>query len=79
MTDAKTTAEAATKFLKTPFGKQFVQALNLHYNGLHQEAEDKSLSVEQKAMLVERAAGVKVAINYLLQREQLVKGEYFKK
>lgn len=62
-------ARMASAFLKTPFGEYFVDALSLKYNALHQQAEDETIGSERKAFLVERAAGVKVAIDYLLVRQ----------
>lgn len=76
---AKQVAEMASEFLKTPFGEMFIAAASLQYNGLHHEAEDQTATCEQKAFKVERAAGVKWAIDYLTQRAELLKqGDYFK-
>ena len=61
-------SEQAKAFLASPFGKQYIAALGMQYNGLHQDAEREDLSPSQKAMKVERAAGVKFAISYLEER-----------
>jgi hypothetical protein len=74
----KQVAQMAHDFLETPFGKYFINHLSVQYNGLHQEAEDPSLSPAQKAYKVERAAGIKVAINFLLERDQLLQADYYK-
>jgi len=66
-------AEAADAFAKSEFGERFLSALSLQYNGWHQDAESEQLTSEQKAMKVERAAGVKWAIDYVTTRQMLLK------
>lgn len=77
--DAKSAAEAASEFLASEFGQVYIAALSLKYNSLHQEAEDPELSIERKAFLIERAAGLKLAIDYLTVRDDAVKrGDFVK-
>ncbi len=67
MKDERLIAEAAKGFLDTDFGRHFITQLSLIYNGLHQDAEQATTS-EAKAFKVERAAGLKMAIDYLNER-----------
>lgn len=70
-------AELADAFLESDFGKHYIQQLQLNYNTLHHEAESQNATAEQKAFLVERAAGVKFAIDYLfLRRQRVLDGEF---
>lgn len=66
----KLEAQAAHDFLETRFGKHFIEQLSMRYNVLHQSAEREKMTSEQKAMKVERAAGVKFAIDWLVQKDQ---------
>lgn len=61
-------AQMARDFLTTPFGEYFIEVLSLKYNQLHQQAEDETISAERKAFMIERSAGIKLAINYLIER-----------
>lgn len=72
-------AKAISKFLSTELGEQFLTTLSLHYNDLHHQAEDVALTAEQKAMKVERAAGVKWCIDYLTQRQKNLEDGYWAK
>lgn len=76
----KQIAEEANAFIDSPFGKHFINQLQIKYNSLHHDAEHVDLSAEQKAYRVERAAGVKMAIDYLFMRRQRVEsGEFDEK
>lgn len=78
--DGKDLALRIKDFIETDLGEQYLTSLSLQYNVLHQRAEAEGLSMEQKAFLVERAAGLKTAITYLTSRaEQLDKGYYDEK
>ena len=66
--DVIAVSERVKAFLVTPLGKQFMLVLHTEYNDLHQAAE-AATTMEQKALNVERAAGVKFAIGWLLERE----------
>ena len=77
--DAKRLAEAIKDFTASDLGQDYLTALGLQYNGLHHAAESEDLSIEQKAMKIERAAGVKWAIDYLTSRETLLDQGYYKK
>lgn len=74
---AKQLAELAQAFLETDFGQYYLQVMSVQYNALHQAAESKELSIEQKALQVERAAGLKWAINWLTNQDQLLKQGYY--
>lgn len=76
MTDQRLIAEAAKEFANSDFGKHFITKLSLTYNGLHHDAE-KAETVEAKAMKVERAAGVKVAIDFISERIALLDNGHF--
>jgi hypothetical protein len=76
--DGKHIASLSAEFLKTELGELFVQQLSLHYNNLHQQAEEDGLSIEQKALKIERAAGVKFAITWLTSRDKLLAEGYWK-
>jgi len=76
---AKKVAELCQIFLSSEFGKYYITQLSLQYNALHQEAEKHGLSLAQKAMCVERAAGVKLAIDFLQERARLLEGGHFDK
>ncbi len=76
--DAKREAELVHDFLGTELGEHYLTQLSLQYNGLHQAAESEALTFEQKALKVEKAAGVKVAIDILTQADALHEAGYFK-
>lgn len=76
---AEQVAEQVQAFLATPLGKRYLQTLSVQYNNLHQEAESEALTPGQKAAKIDRAAGVKFAINWLTDREALRAAEYFAK
>lgn len=78
MTDPKLITEAAKQFSDSEFGKHYIAQLSIIYNGLHQEAEG-NLSIEQKAMKIERAAGLKIALDFISERVALFEQEYFDK
>lgn len=53
-----------SQFLQTPYGEYVVEKLSELYNGEHHKAEEAT-TIEQKALAVERAAGIRVAIDLL--------------
>ena len=73
----KQLSELANEFVESPFGKHYLAQLALVYNALHQEAEREELTTEQKAMKVERAAGLRVAIDYMTGKQKLLQGGHF--
>lgn len=76
--EARKLAEQITDFLRTDLGQHLLKQLSLQYNGLHHQAEGQELTVEQKAMRIERAAGVKWVIDYLMQRKHLLETGHYK-
>lgn len=74
----KQIAEMASQFVASEFGQYYLTMLSTEYNGWHQEAEG-DLSVEQKALKVERAAGLRFAIDWLTGKDKLVKSGYYDK
>lgn len=76
--DDKALAELAKAFQDDPFGSYVLTQYSLQYNALHQQAESPSLSAEQKAMLIERAAGVKWAIDLITTKVKLMDEGYTK-
>lgn len=66
-------------FLSTDTGVRYLQALELKYNTLHRNAEEITLNIEQKAMSIERAAGVKWCIEWLTQRSISYESGYYTK
>lgn len=78
--EGKDLAIEAKAFTESRFGQVLLKQLSLHYNALHQEAESEGLTVEQKVMKIERAAGAKWAIDYIMTRvKSLDEGYYDKK
>lgn len=69
-------AKACAEFIETDFGAFYIQQLSLQYNALHQAAESEEMSVERKALTVERAAGLKKAIDFLTTRSALSAAGY---
>lgn len=74
----KQAAELAKKFAETEFGDFMLMSLGQKYNDLHHDAEGSSLTIEQKAMLIERAAGLKLAIDFVMVRVEAAKRGDFK-
>lgn len=75
--EGKQLAQHLKAFIATPLGEQLLRQLSLQYNTLHQEAEGEELTAGQKAFKVERAAGTKWAIDYIMTRvSALDKGMY---
>jgi hypothetical protein len=68
--DGKKLAQDIHLFLEDELGKHLIKQLSYKYNELHQAAESEDLTIEQKALKVERAAGLKWALDYLLTRNQ---------
>lgn len=77
--DPERSAREIVAFLKTELGEYFVTVLNTFYNDLHHQAENESLTAEQKAMRIERAAGVHWAINFFIERKRLLESGHFDK
>lgn len=77
--DSEKVARLTHDFLETDLGKHHLAQLSVQYNGLHQEAESEKLSIEQKALKIERAAGLKIAIDLLTGPERLLAQGYFEK
>jgi len=82
MTDAQMSPEQlgklAADFLGTEYGKHVLAKLSVIYNAFHHEAEDGK-TMEVKALAVERAAGVKEAIDLLTRDAALYKQGHFNK
>jgi hypothetical protein len=76
--DLKKRAQEAADFLKTDYGMHYLQLLSIKYNQLHQEAEAERLDASAKAFLVERAAGVKFAIDKLTENANLLREGVFR-
>jgi hypothetical protein len=77
--DPMTLAEKLTAFLDGDAGPVYLNALNTEYRQLHHKSEDTSLPPYQKAYLVERAAGIKWCIDWLMTRKRnLEDGRYSK-
>lgn len=68
--DPLTVAEDVNAFLLSDLGKIYMTALNGKYNEMHHKAELETMSAEQKAFYVERAAGLKIAMNWMISRKQ---------
>lgn len=76
----KQIAEMANEFTESLFGKWYLSQLSGKYNELHHQAESEELGVDQKAAKVDRAAGVKKAIDIVMERRQrYLSGEFDKK
>lgn len=63
--DLKRIAQLKSDFLRTEFGEWMIPALAELYNGLHHDAEEAK-AIEAKAMKVERAAGVRMVMDFLM-------------
>lgn len=75
--DVEKNAKELTKFLTSAAGERLLVHLSVRYNQLHQDAEQQGLSSEQKAFLVERAAGIKLVIDDLQSPGALLEAGYF--
>lgn len=73
------TGQDISLFLSTDTGVKYLHALELKYNSLHRDAENVTLNIEQKAMSIERAAGVKWCIEWLTQRSISFETGYYTK
>lgn len=76
--DVERLAEMAAEFLETPYGKYAIAKLAELYNQLHHDAEAAE-SVDVKAFKVERAAGLRLAMDLLMNDVAAMKAGYFKK
>jgi hypothetical protein len=65
---AKKVASDVHQFLASELGKFYIDSLAVKYNELHQTAEDEGLTAGQKAAKIDRAAGLKMAIDFLTMR-----------
>jgi hypothetical protein len=75
--DPMTLAEKLTAFMDSDTGLALLTAMNNEYNQLHHKAEDFTLSMEHKAYKVERAAGIKWCIDWMMTRKaNLERGAY---
>jgi hypothetical protein len=75
MSELERVAKLYATGIKSEFGQRHLTWLTLLYNQLHQEAEG-DLTAEQKAFRVERAAGVKQVIDYLMTQQELIESGY---
>ena len=65
-------ARGAYQFIQTPYGERLIQRLVELHSGLHEQAEGDSISIEQKAVLVTKAAGIKQCLDIILKEAALV-------
>lgn len=77
--DPQKTAEDVHAFMLSDLGKQYMQSLSAKYNEMHHKAELETMTAEQKAFYVERAAGIKFAIDWFVNRNQQHESGYFDK
>lgn len=66
--DLKQTLEDVHAFVGSDLGEQYLTSLSAKYNEMHHKAELETMTAEQKAFYVERAAGIKFAIDWLVNR-----------
>lgn len=71
-------ARLASAFLDTEYGTYYLTTLSELYNDEHHLAE-KADSAEQKAAHVDRAAGMRRAIDLLTHDAQMLQSGYFDK
>jgi hypothetical protein len=74
--DVKRLAQLAQQFLDTVYGGWSIAKLSAIYNNLHHEAEEAQ-SIDEKALKVERAAGLRLAIDLLTHDAALLETGYF--
>lgn len=74
--DPLQTVEDVHAFILSDLGKQFMAAMASKYNDFHHKAELETMTAEQKAFYVERAAGVKYAIDWMANRNQQYESGY---
>lgn len=77
--DMQKQVEDVHAFMLSDIGLSFMRSLNTKYNDLHHKAELESMTAEQKAFYVERAAGIKFAIDWMANRNQQHESGYFEK
>lgn len=77
--DPMTLAEKLQAFMDSDAGLTHLTALNNEYNQLHHKAEDNTLEPYQKSYLIERAAGIKWCIDWLMTRKQNLEAGRYKK
>lgn len=77
--DAQKMSEDVHAFMLSDLGIYFMQSLSTKYNDLHHKAELETMTAEQKAFYVERAAGLKFAIDWVANRNQQHESGYFDK
>lgn len=71
-------AEDINGFLASSTGQHLIKTLNDKYQLWHHQAEQVG-TIEGKAMLVERAAGLKFAIDWLSERNTNYENGYYDK
>lgn len=75
--EAEAHAKEMSRFMRSALGQRLLSHLSVRYNALHQEAEQTNLNSEQKAFLIERAAGLKLVIDDLQSPGALLEAGYF--
>jgi hypothetical protein len=77
-TPAVEIAEDIYGFMHSSTGKHLIKTFTDEYHTLHRKAE-QATTMESKAMLVERAAGVKYAIDWFQERKTNYESGYYTK
>lgn len=72
-------AEDVNVFLQSKTGIAYLNVLQSQYNQWHHAAEQAGGTMEGKAMLVERAAGLRYAIDWLQERNDNYANGYYEK
>jgi hypothetical protein len=76
-TDARTVAEYEADFAQSDYGQYILEKIMVQYNELHHAAEAEDIGAEAKAFKVERAAGLKLAIDLLTANANLMDSGIF--
>jgi hypothetical protein len=77
--DPQKMAEDVHAFILSDLGKYYMQSLSAKYNEMHHKAELETMTAEQKAFYVERAAGMKFAIDWMINRNGQYESGYYDK
>jgi hypothetical protein len=77
--DPQKMAEDVHAFILSDLGKQYMAALSGKYNEYHHKAEIENMTAEQRAYYVVKAAGVKEAIDWMVNRNQQHESGYYEK
>lgn len=72
----KEIAEMKQAFLKSEFGQLVAQKITEIHGGFHEDAE-KAATMEQKASLIDKAAGVNEVIRFFTSDVALLEQGYF--